>query len=63
MKGKVKLTKGIQPEAIVGQHGFGNNALGKKPKRTDTGILNFIESNSLSGMGLYEEICIRVYKA
>lgn len=65
VKGKAKVTKRIHPEVIGAQHGLGHTALGKnaKGRGTNTGVLNVIKSDPISGQALHKEICVKVYKA
>lgn len=65
VKAKVKLTKGIHPEVVGSQHGFGHWALGKIAKNAGTSdtSLRPCKADPLSGQSLHKECCVKVYKA
>lgn len=65
VKAKVRLAKGIHPEVVGSQHGFGHWALGKIAKdagTSDTG-LRPCKADPLSGQALHKECCVKAYKA
>ncbi len=58
------VTRGIHPEVVGAQHGFGHTALGQvaKGRGTAFGGLNTIRYDPLSGQASHKEICVRVRK-
>lgn len=65
MKAQVKLTRGIHPEVLGSQHGFGHWALGSvaKGRGTSDAALRPTRADPLSGQALHKECCVRVTKA
>ncbi len=65
IKAVLQVTKGIHPEVVGAQHGFGHRAMGKiaKGRGSAFGDLNRIAFDPLSGQATHKEICVRVRKA
>ena len=64
VKAKVKLTKGIHPEVVGLQHGFGHWAQGHIAKGAgfSDSVLRPTLSEPLSGQAMHKQCCVRVYK-
>ena len=65
VKAKVKLTKGMHPEVVGLQHGFGHWALGEIAKDAGTSdtVLRPCKADPLSGQAIHKQCCVKVYKA
>jgi ferredoxin len=61
----LETTRGIHPEVVGAQHGFGHWALGRvaKGRGSAFGNLNTLRYDPLSGQASHKEICVRVRPA
>lgn len=65
VRGKVKVSRRMHREVIGLQHGFGHTALGTRARGrgTSDSALRPTKADTLSGMALHKEACVRIRRA